>query len=349
MNWGILEEIAAPVVRFYRTRFLTGQGTSQRFSRAVVIDCSAAEFGGRPGDFKSSGATSPYTDFADIVVKVPTVSQAAGGLAIYGGTFALTLPTANGTMSGNSSIAKRGHGSVDLQICKSANQYTTTGAVAFIAGGINNTASGSYSFAQGNTCTASGTNAVAMGNSCVASGVSSFSTGNTCVASSSYSFSSGNNAHDNGFMAKFTRASFRFGAVVGSAQTAIGTYGRQTTDATATLLTADATNTTAAYLPCGLVNDQSIIFDLQIIARNTVNDADSKAFTVTGAIRRGVNAAATALIGTPTVTTIASDGSAWTVGVTADTTNGALAITVTGEVGKTINWVCSARTTEVIG
>jgi len=42
-----------------------------------------------------------------------------------------------------------------------------------------------------------------------------------------------------------------------------------------------------------------------------------------------------------TVTTIAEDAGAttWTIGLTADTTNGGLTITATGEAAKLIQWV----------
>jgi hypothetical protein len=68
-----------------------------------------------------------------------------------------------------------------------------------------------------------------------------------------------------------------------------------------------------------------------------------------GGIRRGTSAGTTTLIGTPSIDLIASDGSAWTVALTADTTNGGLAVTVTGEAAKTIRWVATVRTTEVTG
>jgi hypothetical protein len=64
---------------------------------------------------------------------------------------------------------------------------------------------------------------------------------------------------------------------------------------------------------------------------------------------RGANAASTVLIDTPSVNRVAasSGASAWVVAVTADTTNGGLAVTVTGAASTTIRWVCRAETCEV--
>jgi len=76
---------------------------------------------------------------------------------------------------------------------------------------------------------------------------------------------------------------------------------------------------------------------------------DTARWTINGAIKRGAAAASTALVGTPTVTMTHNNAgaAAWTVAVTADTTNGALAVTVTGAAATTIRWVCRINTTEM--
>jgi hypothetical protein len=67
-----------------------------------------------------------------------------------------------------------------------------------------------------------------------------------------------------------------------------------------------------------------------------------------GALKRGANAAATAVIAAITPTAIATDTAAatWVVAVTADTTNGALSVTVTGVAATNISWVCEVATVE---
>ena len=64
---------------------------------------------------------------------------------------------------------------------------------------------------------------------------------------------------------------------------------------------------------------------------------------------RGANAASTVLIDTPSVNRVATSAgaTAWVVAVTADTTNGGIAVTVTGVASTTIRWVCKLETTEV--
>lgn len=125
-----------------------------------------------------------------------------------------------------------------------------------------------------------------------------------------------------------------------------------TTNATATELgiAGNAVTTT----PSGrivLTNDSSYIFDCDIIARNTGTDTESSAWNLKFAIRRGTNAASTALIGSATKTVIGQDSgtTGWDVSVTADTTNGRPNISVTGEASKTIRWVANIRMTKVSG
>lgn len=114
---------------------------------------------------------------------------------------------------------------------------------------------------------------------------------------------------------------------------------------------ADGNATTTPTARIILSNDTSYIFDCDIIARNTATDTESKAWNLKFAIRRGTNAASTALIGTATTTIIGEDTgtSAWAVAVTADTTNGRPNISVTGEASKTIRWVANIRMTKVTG
>lgn len=62
-------------------------------------------------------------------------------------------------------------------------------------------------------------------------------------------------------------------------------------------------------------------------------------------IVRGSGAGTTAIVGTPTVTQIAASSalSATSLAITADTTNGALAVTITGVSGPNVRWNVSWR------
>jgi hypothetical protein len=94
-----------------------------------------------------------------------------------------------------------------------------------------------------------------------------------------------------------------------------------------------------------------VSFTIEVVARNTSTGMTGR-WEVKGLIKRGANASSTALVGTTTVTLTNGDNEAWIVAgaitITADTTYGALAITVTGAASTTIHWLAKILTTEII-
>jgi hypothetical protein len=133
----------------------------------------------------------------------------------------------------------------------------------------------------------------------------------------------------------------------GLSQTALLVLARQTTDATSTVLRSDtsaASTTNQVILP----NNSAYFFTGEVVAGVT-GGGNTKGWTIEGVIKRGANAASTALVGTPTVTSSYADAGAstWVIAVTADTTNGGLAVTFTGQASTTIRTVCQIRTTEM--
>ncbi len=96
-------------------------------------------------------------------------------------------------------------------------------------------------------------------------------------------------------------------------------------------------------------NDSTYFFSIEVAARRTDADGESAAYKLEGCIDRNANAASTALVGTVLKTVLAEDNTAWDVSATADTTNGALALTVTGEAAKTIYWVSYIKLVKVTG
>ena len=134
---------------------------------------------------------------------------------------------------------------------------------------------------------------------------------------------------------------------LGVSQAALLVLGRQTTDATATRLTSDsgsASTINQVIMP----NNTAYFFTGEIISGVT-GGGNTKGWTIEGVIKRGANAASTALVGTPTVTSMYADVGAatWAIAVTADTTNGGLAVTFTGQASTTIRTVAQIRTTEM--
>jgi hypothetical protein len=230
-----------------------------------------------------------------------------------------------------------------------------TSTHAAVCGGSSNTASGLYSFVGGGQSnTASSTRAVVAGGiSNIASGLAStVCGGEENLANASYSFISGGYRGTarsiqgyHVFPAIYDAISG--GTLYGKTQSALLLLARQTTDATATVLTSNssAANTTNQVI---LPNNSAYSFSGEVIAGVTAA-GDTARWTIDGAIKRGANAASTAMVGTPTVTMTHFDVGAatWSVAVTADTTNGGIKVEVTGAAATTIRWVCKINTTEM--
>jgi hypothetical protein len=122
---------------------------------------------------------------------------------------------------------------------------------------------------------------------------------------------------------------------------------RQTTDATPTVLRSD-TNAASTTNQVILPNNSAYFFRGTVVAGVT-GGGNTAAWSFEGTIKRGANAAATSLVGTPVLNLISQDAGAstWTVALTSDTTNGGLAVTVTGQASTTIRWVAKIETTEM--
>lgn len=133
----------------------------------------------------------------------------------------------------------------------------------------------------------------------------------------------------------------------GVQQNAILLLARQTTDATATVLTS---NTSAAGTTNQIIlpNNSAYTFQGTVIA-NVTGGGNTSGWKFEGVIKRGATAASTTLVAAVIPTVIAQDAgaAAWVVAVTADTTNGGIAVTCTGAAATTIRWVCRIQTTEV--
>jgi hypothetical protein len=246
------------------------------------------------------------------------------------------------------------------------NQATALASGVF--GGGQSSASGQYSSVVGGQAgTASSTNAVVIGginsvasgsNSAVLGGnANSASGGSSCVVGSESSRAEGTNS---GVFAGvrgtarsiigntiFPASNSPITASRGVSQSAVLVLGRQTTNDTATRLTNDinaAGTTNQVILP----NNSAYTFQGTCIANVTAGGTTS-GWKFEGVIKRGANAASTTLVAAVTPTVIAQDAgaAAWVLAVTADTTNGGIAVTVTGAAATTIRWVVKIETTEV--
>jgi hypothetical protein len=121
-----------------------------------------------------------------------------------------------------------------------------------------------------------------------------------------------------------------------------------TTDATPSVLTVGsgaASTSNQIILP----NNSAYAFTGTIIARQqAAGGSNFAAWEIKGAILRGANAASTT-IGSFNINALSATAgaAAWVVALSADTTNGGLAVTVTGAAATNIRWVATVQTSEV--
>lgn len=300
-----------------------------------------------------------------------TASLAAGYLAVANGSLSLAVgygatagsqdfSSAIGANSGgNGSVTATGAGAVALGgsyasgtdsfaagVANNTSTYGATGANA-VALGSTAKASGSTAFAVGSGPVASGANSIAIGNASNASATNSIAIGRLTAASGLASVALGQyatSAQDGKYSFSYSRFS-----TSGDWQKGEMVLGAATTNSTPVVLTSDAaapSTTNQVILP----NNSAYTVRGQIMARRSVAQADeASGWEFTAVIRRGANAASTTLVAAVTPTLIAQDAglSTTVVAVTADTTNGGLAITVTGIAATNIRWIAVVHTAEL--
>lgn len=230
---------------------------------------------------------------------------------------------------------------------------STTSNYTSVLGGVNNTATANYA------CVAGGTSNSASGANTFIAGGST----NSASAQNSVIVGGNNNTADSknsGLLAgSYGRSRSIIGNTVlpandapianvsGVSQSALLVLGVATTDATATVLrsnTSAASTTNQVILP----NNSAYVFQGTCIA-NVTGGSTTSGWKYEGVIKRGANAASTTLVAAVTPIVIAQDVAAatWVLAITADTTNGGIAVTVTGAAATTIRWVSRIETTEV--
>jgi hypothetical protein len=239
-----------------------------------------------------------------------------------------------------SAITGGNSNSVTAQLCfiGGGEGCQATASHSAVLGGVSNTANGNYSGILGGISnSSSGSSSVVVGGSSnTANGSSSAIAGGTYGTARSVIGNFVTPASNN----PITSTS-------GRTQTATLLLGRETTDATATVLrsnTSAASTTNQVILP----NNSAYTFQGTCIA-NVTGGGTTSGWKFEGVIKRGANAASTALVAAVTPLVIAQDAGAvtWVLAVTADTTNGGIAVTVTGAAATTIRWVVKIETTEV--
>jgi len=335
---------------------VTTQSATMNGTTAVTLAASNASI--KVGQYITGTSIASFTYVAAISGTSLTLSQAASGSS----TSTLSFYTPHGVVVGGGNNQATGSysfigGGGDAGTA--GNKNRASGDWSFVGGGQSNTASGTGSFIGGGGII----NGVSAGNA--ASGDLSFIGGGrqnnasgteSCIIAGVANFASGNVSTVLGGRLATTRgiignvvgsaSESPIGGNVGNSQFGILVLGKETTNATATVLTsnggAGSTNN-QVILP----NNSAYFFTGEVVAGVT-GGGNTKGWTIEGVIKRGANAAATTLIGTTVTSMYADVGAAtWTIAVTADTTNGGLAVTFTGQASTTIRTVCQIRTTEM--
>lgn len=271
------------------------------------------------------------------------IASGSYSLAMGGGaTASATSSTAIGRNSSSSgSQAVTGSGAMAF-----GGSYAS-GTDSFAAAVANNTSSygatGANAVAIGSLSKATGADAVSIGDTNTASAQSAVVIGGVSTASQSYAIALGYQANS-AIIGKYTYASGQF-AVLGDAQNGVFVLRRATTDATAAVLTTDNT-APGANDQVILPNNSAYAFTGTVVARQqATGGTQSAAWKIEGLIRREGTAASTTLVAS-TVTAI-SNVPGWALALSADTTNGGLAVTATGAAATNIRWVATVQTSEV--
>lgn len=291
---------------------------------------------------------------------VPAVSLSASNAAssvdaaiIAKGTGAtLAQIPDNSTAGGN----KRGDYATDLQKLRSNSAHVASGPMSVIAGGQRNTASGTDSAVGGGyqntasqqSATVSGgrTNTASATGATVSGGVGNVASSNYATviggqlnyADGAHSVAMGFRARCRGIQGAVARSVGGFNNFDGDGQSRAFYLCAATTNDTPGAATTDrAAGGTANQVV--LPNNSAFVVKATVVARENAT-GDTASWEVTAHIRRGANAASTAMVAAASATQIAADAgaAAWSLSVDADTSNGALRFSVTGEASHSIKW-----------
>lgn len=345
------------------TNFATGadkvvRGYAENFPKTAARPIATGNISFAVGQSsQATGAGSCAVGYASVASGTYSFASGNGTLASAANSTAFGInsttqgsqtATGSGAMALGGSYAS-GTDSFAAAIANNTSSYGATGPNSIAIGNLAKaTTSGSIaigkecvstgdacSIAIGNGAQATANGAVAIGNiysagGPVASGVSSYAFGHNALAAlfGKWAYASGRNSAN------------------GDAQSGVMVLRRSTTDATPTAITSDAaaaSTTNQVILP----NNSTYTFRAEVTAMRKAGDGAAYAgYVITGLITRVANAAATTLLAS-TTTVLFETTAGWDCVPTADTTNGGLAITVTGVAATNIRWVAVVTTAEV--
>jgi hypothetical protein len=334
---------------------VTTQSGTMNATTAVTLSGSNANI--KVGQYITGTSIANDTYVSAISGTSLTLSQAASGSS----TSTLSFFNPHGVVVGGGNNQATGAYSAILgggDAGSSANRNVASGDYAVVVGGANNRATALGSFVGGGGFDGGTAGNLASGiASTISGGVANTASGSGSVVAGGYNnIASGSRSSILGGYYGTTRGIVGMqssaaclvpiGYANGISQASLLILAVETTNATATVLRSDpnaASGTNQVILP----NNSAYFFTGEVVSGVT-GGGDTKGWTIEGVIKRGANAAATTLVGVTVMSSYADLGAAtWTIGVTADTTNGGLRVTFTGQASTTIRTVCSIRSTEM--
>lgn len=332
---------------------VTTQSGTMNATTAVTLSGSNASI--KVGQYITGTSIANGTYVAAISGTSLTLSKVASGSS----TSTLSFFTPHGVVVGGGNNQATGAYSAILgggDAGTAANRNVASGDWSFVGGGTKNTASGIGSFVGGGGTNGSSifANTASNAGSVVVGGFSNNATGfgasvlggNSGTANGSYSAITSGLGATNRSIAGALNFNASIASVAGDAQCGIYTLRKSTTDATASAVTTDAgtaSTTNQVILP----NNSAYFFRGEVVSGVT-GGGDTKGWTIEGVIKRGAGVGTTTLVGSTVSSLYADAGAAtWTIALAADTTNGGLRVTFTGQAATTIRTVCQIRTTEM--
>jgi len=268
----------------------------------------------------SSGSVAPQANGDRTVALGESLASGADSFAA-----AIANNTSSYGASGTSSIAMGASS-------KASNSYavaigwsqTASGHQSVILGGNSSTSSGYNSFAVGRLITSSNTYSIGMGNECTASQEASIAIGQGALSA----------VHG-----KLAHSGKKFNAI-GDAQGGTFVLLSDTTDATAEAMTTN-NGSAASNNQVVATTNTCVTFSGTIVAMQ--NGAQSYgSWEIRGLL---VNDGGTTTLPVFNISEIGSSG--WKINLSADNTNNALKVQVTGEASHNIRWVANIQTSEV--
>lgn len=122
---------------------------------------------------------------------------------------------------------------------------------------------------------------------------------------------------------------------------------KTTTDGATYTLTADG-QSAGVLNQIVFSNDSTYSFKILVVARRSDTDGENAGWDLTGVATRNTNSLSTVVLGV-NKTLLYKTTSSWDCNVVADTVNGGISVTVTGDSSKTIKWVATVNIVEVTG